>query len=132
MRHNKIVIEETGLKKYISQADIVVTGEGCLDAQTAMGKAPIGIGHIAKVFGKPVIALVGSVSPGFDGETLPDVDAYFPIIRRPSTLEESMDPETARINISSTCEQIFNLINTAAFHDINSGKEDNNDEKESN
>ena len=129
---NKIVIEETGLKKYISQADIVVTGEGCLDAQTAMGKAPIGIGHIAKVFGKPVIALVGSVSPGFDGETLPDVDAYFPIIRRPSTLEESMDPETARINISSTCEQIFNLINTAAFHDINSGKEDNNEEKESN
>lgn len=107
---NKIVIQETNLKKYISEADIVVTGEGKLDEQTMMGKAPIGIAHIAKVFGKPVIALVGSVSAGFDGDDLPDVDAYFPIVRRPSTLEESMDSATARINAAATAEQVFKLI----------------------
>ena len=108
---NKIVIDETNLKKYISEADIVVTGEGMLDAQTAMGKAPVGIAHIAKVFNKPVIALVGSVSASFDGDKLPDVDAYFPIVRRPITLEQSMEPSTARINIAATAEQIFRLLN---------------------
>jgi glycerate kinase len=108
---NKIVIDETNLKKYISEADIVVTGEGMLDAQTAMGKAPVGIAHIAKVFNKPVIALVGSVSASFDGDKLPDVDAYFPIMRRPITLEQSMEPSTARINIAATAEQIFCLLN---------------------
>ena len=107
---NKIVIEETNLKNYISDADLVVTGEGLLDIQTKMGKAPMGIAHIAKVFDKPVIALVGSVAPGFDGDELPDVDAYFPVIRRVSTLKEAMDPATARVNISSTSEQIFRMI----------------------
>ena len=107
----KIVIEETDLKKYISEADIVVTGEGKLDAQTSRGKAPLGIAHIAKVFGKPVIAFIGSVSAGFDGDVLPDVDAYFPIIRRPSTLDEAMMPATARINVEATSEQVFKLLN---------------------
>ncbi len=107
---NKIVIDETNLKNYISDADIVVTGEGMLDAQTAMGKAPIGIAHIAKVFNKPVIALVGSVAASFDGDTLPDVDAYFPIMRRPVSLEQAMDPATARVNIAATTEQIFRLL----------------------
>ena len=107
---NKIVIEETNLKKYLSDADIVVTGEGKLDEQTLMGKAPVGISHIAKVFKKPVIAIVGSVSAGFDGDRLPDVDAYFPVIRRNCTLEEAMDPHTARSNIAATTEQIFRLI----------------------
>ncbi|SNU08531.1 glycerate kinase [Lachnospiraceae bacterium] len=107
---NKIVIEETNLKKYLSDADIVVTGEGKLDEQTLMGKAPIGISHIAKVFKKPVIAIVGSVSAGFDGDRLPDVDAYFPVIRRNCTLEEAMDPHTAHSNIAATTEQIFRLI----------------------
>jgi len=107
---NKIVIDETNLKNYISDADIVVTGEGMLDAQTAMGKAPIGIAHIAKVFNKPVIALVGSVAASFDGDALPDVDAYFPIMRRPVSLEQAMDPATARVNIAATAEQIFRLL----------------------
>lgn len=107
----KIVIEETDLKKYISEADIVVTGEGKLDEQTSRGKAPLGIAHIAKVFGKPVIAFIGSVSAGFDGDVLPDVDAYFPIIRRPSTLDEAMMPATARINVEATSEQVFKLLN---------------------
>lgn len=111
---NKIVIEETNLKKYLSDADIIVTGEGKLDEQTLMGKAPIGIAHIAKVFKKPVIAIVGSISAGFDGDKLPDVDAYFPVIRRSCTLEEAMDPHTARSNIAATTEQIFRLIKKIA------------------
>ncbi len=106
---NKIVIDETNLKKYISEADIIVTGEGRLDDQTAMGKAPSGIAHIAKVFNKPVIMLVGSVAASFDGDIIQDVEAYFPIIRRPMSLEQAMEPATAKVNIASTCEQIFRM-----------------------
>ena len=110
---NKIVIDETNLKKYISEADIVVTGEGMLDKQTCMGKAPSGIAHIAKVFNKPVIMLVGSVAASFDGDIMPEVEAYFPIIRRPMSLEQAMEPATAKVNISATCEQVFRMY--AAF-----------------
>ena len=125
---NKIVIEETDLKNYINQADIVVTGEGRLDEQTAMGKAPLGIAHIAKVFGKPVIALVGSVSPGFDGDELPDVDAYFPIIRRPATHEDSMSPATARVNISSTSTQVFKLIGSLPLQQFTTNMKETSNE----
>lgn len=44
----KIVLEETQLEEYIKDADLVVTGEGRLDRQTAMGKAPIGVAKLAK------------------------------------------------------------------------------------
>ena len=109
-RGNKIVIEETNLLKYIKEADLVVTGEGTLDNQTPMGKAPVGIAKIAKEYGKPVISLVGAVAPAFDGDILPDVDAYFPILRRPETEEEAMDSAKATVNMSATSEQVFRLI----------------------
>lgn len=57
----KIVLEETQLEEYIKDADLVVTGEGRLDRQTAMGKAPIGVAKLAKKYGKTVIAVAGPV-----------------------------------------------------------------------
>lgn len=54
----KIVLEETRLSDYIKDADIVVTGEGRLDGQTVMGKAPIGVAKIAKQFDKPVLGVL--------------------------------------------------------------------------
>ena len=48
----KIVLEETGLEDEMKDADFVITGEGRLDSQTALGKAPIGVAHLAKKHGK--------------------------------------------------------------------------------
>lgn len=45
-----IILEETHLSDYIKNADIVITGEGCLDGQTVMGKAPVGVAKIAREF----------------------------------------------------------------------------------
>lgn len=59
-----IVIRQTGLAAAIRHADIVVTGEGRLDAQTVMGKVPAGIAQTAKKYGKPVIAFCGCVGEG--------------------------------------------------------------------
>ena len=46
-----LILHETKLEEEIKDADIVITGEGCLDAQTAMGKAPIGVAKLAKKYG---------------------------------------------------------------------------------
>ena len=109
-----LVIEETGLEKFVEKADFVVTGEGRLDGQTAMGKAPAGVARIAKRHGKPVIAFSGVIGDGAEALNGAGIDAYFPILRRICTLDEALDPATARENLSATAEQAFRLLSAAA------------------
>lgn len=106
----KIVLEETRLEEYIKDADIVVTGEGRLDGQTAMGKAPVGVAHLAKKHGKPVIAFAGSVSREASACNKNGIDAFFPILREVVNLERAMEPETAKANMADTAEQVFRLL----------------------
>ena len=106
----KIVLEETRLDDYVKDADIVVTGEGRLDGQTVMGKAPIGVAKTAKKYGKKVIAFSGSVTKDAIACNQEGIDAPFPILRRIVTLEEAMDADTARENMEDTSEQVFRLI----------------------
>lgn len=108
---SKIVLEETGLEEDIKKADLVITGEGQLDAQTAMGKAPIGVARLAKQYGKPVIAFAGSVTRDAGKCNEEGIDAFFPILRSVETLEEVMQKETAGKNLSDTAEQVFRLWN---------------------
>lgn len=104
-----IVLEETKLGDYIKDADIVVTGEGQLDFQTAMGKAPIGVAKLAKEYKKPVVAFAGSVTKEATACNEGGIDAFFPILRRISTLEDAMKPENAKENMADTAEQVFRL-----------------------
>ena len=106
----KIVLEETRLEEYIKDADIVVTGEGRLDGQTTMGKAPVGVAHLAKKHGKPVIAFAGSVSREASACNKNGIDAFFPILREVVNLERAMEPETAKANMADTAEQVFRLL----------------------
>lgn len=105
----ELVLSETGLEDHVAWADIVVTGEGQIDAQTAMGKAPSGVAEIAKRYNKPVIALAGSVAEDAGECHAKGIDAFFPIIRGITTLEEAMQKETAQKNLADTAEQIFRL-----------------------
>ncbi len=108
----KIVLEETKLESYIKNADFVVTGEGRLDSQTVMGKAPIGVAKTAKKYGKPVIAFSGCVTADAVICNKEGIDAFFPILRNITTLEEAIKPENASQNITDTSEQVFRLIHT--------------------
>ena len=103
-----LIIRETGLEQLISQADIVVTGEGRIDSQTAMGKAPAGVAAIAKKYGKPVIAFCGSLS----GDSFGDMDGVFPILREICTLSQAMEPARAKAALSDTAQQVFRLISS--------------------
>lgn len=105
----EIVLEETRLEKYIEEADMVITGEGRLDGQTAMGKAPIGVAKLAKKYGKPVVAFAGSVTKEAVECNKQGIDAFFPIIRRIVTLEEAMAKENAKENLAASAEQMFRL-----------------------
>lgn len=107
----KIVLEETKLEFYVKEADVVVTGEGRLDFQTAMGKAPVGVAGLAKKFDIPVLAFAGSVTKDATECNKNGIDAFFPILRGISTLEEAMKPENAKQNLIDTAEQAFRLFN---------------------
>ena len=108
-----IVIKETRLEEQIAAADLVITGEGRLDGQTVMGKAPIGIARIAKKYEKPVIAFSGCVTPDARLCNTHGIDAYFPILRQVTTLSQALDPKNAQQNMTDTVEQVFQLIKIA-------------------
>lgn len=102
-----IVIAETGIEEVIRNADIVVTGEGRLDMQSFMGKAPVGIAKIAKKYGKVVIAISGSVDGSGAENDL--IDACFAAVHEPCTLAQAMDKDYAMQNLTLVAEQVFKL-----------------------
>lgn len=106
----KIVLEEIKLEQDIKSADIVVTGEGRLDGQTAFGKAPIGVAEIAKKYNKTVLAFSGCATEDAVICNQYGIDAFFPILRTIQTLEEAMDSKNAEKNLLFTAEQVFRLI----------------------
>lgn len=108
----QIVLDETHLSDHIKKADIVITGEGCLDGQTVMGKAPIGVAGIAKSFGKPVIAFSGCVTKEAYTCNAAGIDAFFPIQRGAVSLADAMNKKNAAENLCDTVEQVFRLIRT--------------------
>lgn len=108
-----LVMELNRLKAEIGEADLVITGEGRLDGQSAMGKAPVGVAAAAKKFGKPVIAFCGCVGNGAAELNEYGIDAYFPILQTPCTAEEAMDIGNARKNLRATAEQALRLYRRA-------------------
>lgn len=108
-----LVIKETGLEEYIKNADIVVTGEGRLDGQSYMGKAPVGVAKLAKQYGKTVIAFSGCVTEDAASCNEHGIDAFFPILPAPCTLQEAMDCDNAYKNLKNTASQVFRLIKAA-------------------
>ena len=105
-----IVLDETRLEDYVKNADYVITGEGRLDGQTVMGKAPIGVAKTAKKYGKTVLAFSGCVTEDAVACNDHGIDAFFPVLRGVVSLEEAMDGENARKNTAAAAEQVFRLI----------------------
>lgn len=106
----ELILDAINLSDALNGADIVVTGEGQLDRQTAMGKAPVGVAKLAKAHGAKVLAFSGSVTKEAVACNQAGIDAFFPILRNVCTLAEAMDPATAKANMTSTAEQVFRLL----------------------
>ena len=98
----------------LENTDLVITGEGRMDTQTVMGKAPKGIAEAANRKGIPVIALTGNIEDAAAINRI-GICGVFSIIPYPMTLTDAMNPETAYRNIRQTVEQLFNWQNTMSI-----------------
>ena len=105
-----IVLEAIELEQEVRDADFVITGEGLLDSQTAMGKAPVGVAKLAKKHGAMVLAFAGGVTKEAAICNTVGIDAFFPIVRGITTLEEAMQPVNAKENMALAAEQVFQLL----------------------
>ncbi|MFP7754448.1 glycerate kinase [Thermodesulfobacteriota bacterium B35] len=99
-----LILDLVGLAEKMTGADLVLTGEGQIDFQTASGKAPAGVAVLARKQGIPCIALAGSL-----GEKLEDlhrcgIDAVFTICPGPVSLEEAM--QHSADYLATACEQV--------------------------
>ena len=107
-----LVLSALGIKKDLQDADVVITGEGRMDNQTAMGKAPVGIAKLAKACRPEVrtIALCGCAAYGAEAVNEQGLDAYFPILHTVMPTEEVMKADVAKENLARTATQVLRLI----------------------
>lgn len=103
----QLLAEKKRLAEKVKRADLVITGEGRLDAQSVMGKVPSALAQLAQKEQKPIIAIAGSVSNDVGRCNEYGIDAFFPIIRQLASEEETLSRETTIESIRQTAEQLF-------------------------
>lgn len=86
----EIVLEAIAFDRLSATADLVITGEGSTDRQTAYGKAPVGVARIAKQHGVPVLCLSGGLGEGYEDIFSQGIDALLPCPPAPMSLEECL------------------------------------------
>lgn len=93
------VLDLVGFDERVRDVDLVITGEGNMDEQSAAGKAPVGVARRAKRYGKPVAAVVGGRADNLDAVYEQGIDLVLPICRKPMDLEQALDPQEATTNL---------------------------------
>lgn len=106
------VLDLIGFDERVRDVDLVITGEGNMDEQSAAGKAPVGVARRAKRYGKPVVAVVGGRADNLDAVYGQGVDLALPVCRRPMPLDQALDPQEATANLicaGESAAQAFDL-----------------------
>ncbi len=93
------VLDLIGFDGRVRNADLVITGEGNMDEQSAAGKAPVGVARRAKRYGKPVVAVVGGRADNLDAVYERGVDLVLPVCRRPMPLDQALDTQESTTNL---------------------------------
>lgn len=93
------VLDLIGFGEHVRDVDLVITGEGNMDEQSAAGKAPVGVARRAKRYGKPVVAVVGGRADNLDAVYGRGIDLVLPVCRKPMGLELALDPQEATTNL---------------------------------
>jgi glycerate kinase len=109
----QIMIRSSNLEQVIKDSDLVITGEGKTDEQTAFGKVPFGIGQIAKKYNIPVVCLSGALSDGSEKLYDHGITALFSAIHKDMTLQEAMDNTYEMVkSASENIVRLFSASNT--------------------
>ena len=93
------VLDLVGFDERVRDVDLVITGEGNMDEQSAAGKAPMGVARRAKRYGRPVAAVVGGRADNLDAVYEQGIDLVLPICRKPMSLDQALDPQEATTNL---------------------------------
>ena len=102
------VLHEIGFEDSIAGADLVITGEGRLDAQTAMGKVPAGVAACAKKHGVKVIAFGGSVDENsMEILKTAGIDFCYGITPEGMALEQAIKKDVALENLRRKAEEVL-------------------------
>lgn len=104
----QIVSETTRLAEAMEGADLVFTGEGQVDYQTAQGKTPCGVARLAQQRGIPVVVLAGSIGTGIEALYEHGVTAVASIINKPMTLDQAMAHTTGLLE--QAAEQLTRIF----------------------
>ncbi len=96
-----IVLETTGFEALMGGTDLVLTGEGRTDFQTAMGKAPVGVAAVARRHGIPVICLSGGLGEGAEDVLSHGIDALASVVPQPMSLEACMGQGAALVEAAA-------------------------------
>ena len=104
------VLSLVGFDRLLQDADLVVTGEGRLDAQTARGKVVAGVAAACARAGVPCVAVVGSVEPGATPPA--GVTATFPTASGPMTLDYALAHATELY--AQAAERLFSALAAGA------------------
>ena len=103
-----LLLDMADIDEKIKLCDIVITGEGRIDGQTAMGKAPCGIAKRAKLLGKPVFAVAGQIGDGAQMVYERGIDSVVSIVPGPMSLNEALKSSPGLIEDAS--ERLFRVI----------------------
>ncbi|NUM53636.1 MAG: glycerate kinase [Candidatus Hydrogenedentes bacterium] len=103
----ELVADAARLDVAVSNADLVITGEGRIDEQTAQGKTPVGVARVARRFRVPVVAVAGTIGRGYRAVYEQGIHAVFGICNGPMPLGEAM--QRAEELLTETGESIANL-----------------------
>ncbi len=93
------VLDLVGFDERVRDVDLVITGEGNMDEQSAAGKAPVGVARRAKRYGKPVAAVVGGRADNLNAVYEQGIDLVLPICRKPMSLDQALEPREATTNL---------------------------------
>jgi glycerate kinase len=91
----KLVIAAVNLAERLETADLCLTGEGSIDAQTAFGKTAVGVAQLARSLNCPVLALAGSIGSGASAVLEHGIDAYFSICPGPLRIDQAISEAEA-------------------------------------
>ena len=100
-----LVLDLVGLDEALAGADLVLTGEGQIDEQTAFGKAPAGVAERAKARGIPCIAIAGSMGQRTECLHAIGIDALFSLCAGPMSLEQAIAQGPSLL--AATAEQVL-------------------------
>lgn len=103
----EIVLETVQLAHQVSDADLVITGEGRIDSQTVHGKTPMGVAKVAKRFDVPVLALCGCTGDNYQAVYQCGIDAVFAAVPRTMSLEDAL--KESDFNLADLAENVARL-----------------------